>query len=890
MKSLFNCLILCCLVILVGCSGGSPKPPTVTPPPGGDVWLITSLQASDSNPIVNVPVSVTAVVTLNGEPAPDGSQVEFTTNGGVLANGSTLATKLTTSGQATVGFVAGDPGPYAIQARVKTIKSTISVAYRNPDNSGSLQIWNINPAAGSYAGNESGILTGKGIRNPVEVYFTVQGVQYQAVVESVVQSVPLDASGTITIRTPEATAADKTITSQADVKVVAGVGTTDEQTQSYPSAFTYISDSVIVGDPVIFGVEPLYGRSQGGENVTILGLNFATDVTKELAKTFDKVYFLFDGQQLLAEVEQWSETQISVITPRFSLTPLTENRNAGVLLTRLDGGASVQKNDVFIVKSDIAQPDITGISPTSGPLDGGTNVTITGHGFELPVQVHFGVLEATGVQVFDDPSLADNDVITCLTPDYSQQGELPPIFVPVRVTNLQTGNTDTADQNFRYGDILYVSQANPTEGQIGDLLTLYGAGFEDPLTVWFGDIEFDVISVTGTEITLRSPPDLPPTCNDRSGNFRVVLVESNREATGGNYTLLGSEPTITAVEPIIVEETDFGNGVSPSEIDIFGVRFADDLLVRINNFTIAPNEVDVVTAEQIHVNQIPAPNDFGLVFNTGSCTTDTGLQGIRNEPTPVNVTVRNLPLACEDTLIAGLVYVPEDQECVAAPNLFAELVPSSTFPSTTAGMCSAPANLVLANNGAGDLQVTTAILVGRFFFDAGASSQNAGPITVPAFTSDTSLDVYFCPDVANGLLYQGQLVISSNDAGSPTQLNLSGTESTPPEITTNPYGDGDTWTFPATTAGTCSATETLVITSSGISDLTLSSVTSSDNVQFHIVTPPATPLTLLPSQTFNLEVEFCPTAAGAVTGTLTIDHNATNTADPIVIDFGGTGL
>jgi len=893
MKSLFNCLILCSLVILVGCSGGSSKPPTVTPPPGGDVWLITSLQSSDSNPNVSTPVTVTATVTLNGSPAPDDTQVEFLRNagGGVFVpdNGQ-VATVLTTGGQATIGFFSDTAGNYAVQARVKTITSQITVAYKEPTTSGALQIWNINPAAGSYAGGENVILTGKGIRNPVEVVFTVQSVQYQGVVVHVVESDPVETVGTITILTPQPTAADKTITSPAEVKVTVGVGTTDEQVQSYPSAFTYISDSVIIGDPVIFGVEPLYGRSQGGESVTILGLNFAVDETKELIKNFDKVYFTFEGQQLLAEVEQWSETQIAVITPRFSLTPLTENKSAGVILTRV-GGASVEKNDIFIVKSDIAEPEITGISPTAGPLDGGTEVTITGHGFEIPIQVHFGDLEATGCQVYDDQSLADNDVITCLTPDYSQQGQLPPIFVSVRVTNLQTGNNATASQTFRYGDILYVGQANPTEGQIGDLFALYGAGFEDPLTVWFrsgGEVEFDVISVTGTELTLRSPTDMAPTCADRSGDFRVVLNESNRFAEGGQYTLLGSNPTITSVDPIFVDETDFGNGVSPSEIDIFGVRFADELLVRINNFTIAPNEVDVVTPEHIHINQIPAPNDFGLVFNTGSCTTGTGLQGIRNEPTPVNVTVRNLPLGCEDTLVAGLVYVPEDQDCVAAPVLNVGL--DSNFPATTAGTCSLAQPLVLANNGAGDLQIQTAILVGRFFFDAGASSQNAGPILVPAFTANTDLDVYFCPDVPNGLVYQGQLVISSNDPGSPTQRNLTGLEATPPEIGTSPYGDGETWPFPATTSGGCSPAEILTITNTGISDLTISSTTLGDATHYNIVNPTANEV-LTQGQSYPLQVEFCPTAVGPnLTTTLNIAHDAGNEPTPIQITLDGNGI
>ncbi len=727
MKRFFNCLILCGLVFLTACSGGSPKPPTVTPPPGGDVWLITSFEASNSNPIVNTVVSVTAAVTLNGAPAPDGTQVEFTANGGVFtSNGQTLATVLTTGGEASINFGATDDGVYTVQARVKTLTRQVQIAYRNPDNTGGLQMWSINPREGSYTGGEPVVITGKGIVNPVEVFFTVQGTQYQAIVDSVIQSVPADSEGTITIRTPYPSAADTSITSPADVRVTVKVGTPDEESQSYPQVFTYISDSVTAGVPVIYGVEPYSGRSAGGESVTILGLNFAVDEAKALVKNFDEVYFTFNGQDLLAQVERWSENQIEVITPRFSLLPLTSNQNAGVKLTRV-GDDSVVKNDIFIVKSDIAQPEITGISPTAGPMDGGTLVTITGHGFEIPIQVLFGTWEATGCQVIDDQSLADNDIITCLTPDLSQQGQVPPYAVTVQVTNLQTGNTATSAQTFTFGETLYISQANPTEGQIGDLLTLFGAGFEDPLTVWFANnIEFDVIAVTGTELTLRSPTSLAPTCGDRTGNFRVVLNESNREATGGNYTLLGSNPTVTHVDPIFVDEIDFGNGVVPGEIDIYGVRFAENLLVRINNFTIAPIDTEVISPEHIHISQIPAPNDFGLVFNTGSCTTGTGLQGIRNEPTPVNVTVRNLPLGCESTLSQGLVYIPEDQTCVAAPAI--QLILNTSFPATAATTCSAPEPLTIANNGAGALEVQTVLLQGRFLLRRGCGKSERGPV------------------------------------------------------------------------------------------------------------------------------------------------------------------
>ena len=784
MKSFITCFILCGLVVLAGCSGDSSKQPTVDPNGGTDVWQITVLEASDPDPFVNTAVTIVATVVLNGSAAPDGTQVEFLTNGGLFGNGQTNADVLTSGGQASISFGATDAGPYTVQARVHTVTRQITVNYQEPAASTSLQIYNINPAAGSYFGGETVVLTGKGIRAPAEVYFTVQGVIYQAVVDDVVPSVPLSGAGTITIRTPEPTAADDTLTTASDVKVVVGVGTANQEETLGPSFFTFVGNTEPPPDvpptPVVFGVDPYYGRSRGGEAVTVLGMDFQwDDGSKAIENTFHEVYFIYEGQELLAQVERVGASQIDIITPRFSLSPLTDDKTAGIKLTRV-GYEPVIKNDIFIVMSDLATPDITGISPSAGPMDGGTIVTITGHGFELPLQVHFGVLEATDIQLYDDQTLEDNDVITCTTPDYSQQGEVPPLQVEVRVTNLQSGLSDTADQTFRYGDTLYVGQANPTEGQIGDQFVLYGAGFEDPVTVWFragGEIEFDVLQVTGTELTLRSPPDLAPTCNDRSGSFRVVLNESNQFAEGGDYTLLGSDPTITSVEPIFVQETDGGLGVVPEEIDIYGIRFEENLLVLVNNFTVSPGDVSVESSEHIHVSQIPAPYDFGLQFLSMACTTDDGLQGIRNAPTPVDVTVRNLPLGCQDTLQQTLVYLPEDETCFAAPQLsvnpfarFIDEFPGPSLPQTT----------VINNSGGGDLAVSGVFLAGSYYFDAGCSQQAAPGFTVPAFTTGfAGPDVYFCPADNDGQDYGGQLNIISNFPTSPFSVVLDGEEAHP---------------------------------------------------------------------------------------------------------------
>jgi IPT/TIG domain len=53
----------------------------------------------------------------------------------------------------------------------------------------------------------------------------------------------------------------------------------------------------------------------------------------------------------------------------------------------------------------VGAPTVTGVSPTFGPLAGGTTVTITGCGFTGATAVHFGATAATGVVVNSDTSV-----------------------------------------------------------------------------------------------------------------------------------------------------------------------------------------------------------------------------------------------------------------------------------------------------------------------------------------------------------------------------------------------------------------------------------------------------------------------------------------------------
>ena len=109
MKRALTCIAILGLIVLASCSGDSPSPPPV-PTPASTTWAITSLTVSDSTLYVGASVTVTATVTKNGSPAPDGTAVEFpvapTTGGVFYAYGSASANVATSGGRAAVGFSA----------------------------------------------------------------------------------------------------------------------------------------------------------------------------------------------------------------------------------------------------------------------------------------------------------------------------------------------------------------------------------------------------------------------------------------------------------------------------------------------------------------------------------------------------------------------------------------------------------------------------------------------------------------------------------------------------------------------------------------------------------------------------------------------------------------
>jgi len=820
MKRILAFCAIAGLVVLIGCSADD-RSPSPVPTPVGDTWAVT-VAASPQTQTAGYAVLITANVTRNGSPAPNGTEVELLASGDFSCSeaddppctvcagfGSSTyvnaATVVTTDGSASTSFFAEEcigATTYVIRARVYAATAQTQITFTPAAENDALQVYlPLVPDEGTRFGNEQVVLYGKGLYPPLEVYFAVEGEEYEAHTVSVA-----DDFSSATILTPEITnithdGEELATEYLANIRVVRGVGTNDEQNATYTEAFTFVKhdeyfpenlqiylplspdegdryggeEVVISGKAIIAPVEvffmantteyqaetlevvpsvpasatgtvriltpPMYdiingedadmmtrawpadvrikvgvnthgpneqevteeaaflftpaqqdlppeiylvvpgaGDPRGGEMVTVLGRNF--DANPDHPNPV-RVEFIAPDRTLegIDPAVSPDGHQIEVMTPQYSATPLEQNVVTDVRVTNLYAAAGTEdadtKEDAFVFLAENPTPEITSIAPTSGPIDGGTVVTIFGHGFDEPVQVRFWIsastfLEAMLIEVNDDTGLEDNDTIICVTPDASQQGLEPPSAVNVEVCNVLSGNCGELEGGFLYGDALFISGNSPSEGPPGTEVIIYGAGFEDPLQVELMGIDLEEQAVSGTEIVVRIPDSAAVTCEGEGGAFTVRLIERPQVegvgfVTGGSFTLRADTPVVSDVDPAIVTVTMGGFGVTPSTATIHGQLFCEEPVVSFNDYMLPMGDILWVDANTIDILNVPAPADFSLpdaFFDTAFCTTDLGEPGERFIPTAVDVTVECG--ACSGTLAGGITYEPEDTTCHAA--------------------------------------------------------------------------------------------------------------------------------------------------------------------------------------------------------------------------------
>lgn len=885
MTKYLSVIVLVAAVVVVGCSGGSSGSGAPSPVTPNSAWAISSFTASDTNPYVGSVVVITASATQDGAPVADGTTIEISVAYagnedeplyGLGSIGTTTNRLAASGGSVTTSLLADTEGPYALTAKINAVSAGLQVVYHHRNPSTTLQIYQpLMPNMGSLNGGEEVILNGKGIKTPVEVDFEVNGDIYPGILVDGQESEPISADGWIKVRTPyisNLTDEQRLEDWPSNVTVKVGLGTADEQTETLPAAFTFLAGpsgpQSALDEPFIYLVIPDHGQSAGGQQVTILGRNFRATVTDMDGNVTDTPVAVdavtFGGIEAVVLSVSADGTQIVAQTPRWSVIPLDADQSIDVgVETSFEslGPYTATLTGGFVYLADEPTPEITALAPTGGPIDGGEQVTIFGHGFQAPAQVTFGDLEAINVQVNDDQTLQDQDTIICVTPDYSQQEVEPPVAVDVIVRNVLTGKVSAA-ATYTFGDNLYISGNTPAEGRPGDNIVIYGSGFEAPLQVDFGDIRLDVMAVSGTELLVRIPTDAQPTCANITSTFTVTLLESALTTSGGLFTFLGSTPQIYGIDPIFVSEN--GGGV----LTITGEYFNPELIVEINDYRMLSGQVTVTPTTHIQAEPIPDIDLINLTWDTATCVDNNGFPGVRIVSTPVDVTVINLPGECEDTLEGGLVYEPLNSECFVGLTVSPMV---ANFGTVDVGSQSAPpTNFTVTNNGGVAVNLASVI-----------SNHPSFVVNDPGFTilnptESVIVAAIFMPTVADivggvDTLVEGLLAFTSTGAGIPnltTEVAVSGMAHPIPVMEVSPL------VLDINCPGGSTCTGDITVTNSGSAD-------------FDWTAAWANP----PDARFSIIAGDTGTAAAGGFGTITVQFDATGGADTLseVLTVSGTG-
>jgi hypothetical protein len=195
--------------------------------------------------------------------------------------------------------------------------------------------------------------------------------------------------------------------------------------------------------PRVIGISVTSGPASGGTSVTITGTGF----TAATAVNF--------GMDAAASFVIGSDTSITAVSP--AADPATVD----ITVASAGGFSATGPDDLFTL---IGVPSVTGLSPSSGPVAGGTPVTVSGQNLAWVTSVAFGDTPA-GFTVNGDGT------ITAFAPP----GETPDT-VSVRVTSLGGTSAGSSADVFTYTAPPHLAVA-PASGLPNTSVTVSGAGF-----------------------------------------------------------------------------------------------------------------------------------------------------------------------------------------------------------------------------------------------------------------------------------------------------------------------------------------------------------------------------------------------------------------------------
>jgi YD repeat-containing protein len=398
--------------------------------------------------------------------------------------------------------------------------------------------------------------------------------------------------------------------------------------------------------------------------------------------------------------------------------------------------------------------------------------------------------------------------------------------------------------------------------------------------------------------------------NDSNALIIQNLIKGNTASQGG-----GIDPLVPSGSsgPTIVNNTVAGNSGSNGGSAIYLDGFFGQTQIFNNIFAGPAAGQTAVFCNNLRSNLLPifkfndAFNPQGTAYG-GICTGETGQNGnISADPLFVDTQVDNFhlqptsPAVDAGTNTTPVPLPPTDFD--GNPRVFHTTVDigafeyqgtttttfSSTsliFPAQVVGTISTSQSVTIANTGSTALQIIPFSLTGDFSESDTCHTSHG----IPA-AQNCTINISFVPTALG--TRTGQLSVTSNDAASPTNINLSGMGITPLTLTPSPLAFGNQLT------GTASAPRTLTVTNHGNTSVTLASSSSvviggTNSSDF----TPAAGTTCVnnlvlaaapgPGNSCVINLIFTPPALGARSATVTVTDNAVGSPQSVALQ--GTGI
>jgi hypothetical protein len=481
--------------------------------------------------------------------------------------------------------------------------------------------------------------------------------------------------------------------------------------------------------PAITAISPSKGKPAGGDLVIISGRNFNAPV---------RVLF---GDQPATIVSQ-SENEIRVVSPAITLGLEEQARDVTITVFTRFGTADEQQatGGPFRYELTILTPRIYHVSPSSGPNEGHTRVTIFGEGFQSPVKVFFGTGGTGGGSLTDQVEAAVQQVsfgqIIVLTPPASGLGaELANNQVTVRVLNVASNTDAVQPLAFRYGPLMRITAVGPTQGlaTASTRVTIEGWGFDDPVAVSVGGIAAQVISVTGTKIIVQTGLPLVQSCANVTGPVSVTNIEDGTSAVaeGVEFTYIMPQPVIVGVTP---------NPAQPGQLIVIDVSNAGAGPARFQLGSTGVLAGTPTVSGGVWSYPLVVPSN--IQFETVECT-DQGATGERSIPTALTIGFENVTTGCTDTLSDGLIVNPIDESCRIAPAQATADPTAVTFNDVTVAT-TATQQVTVTNTGGAPLTINSINESG----DLGGEFNATGcaPTTVLAAGQNCVMSIQYTPN------------------------------------------------------------------------------------------------------------------------------------------------